>query len=224
MRRTPAAVAIACTAAALAACEDSDRSGREVVARPLVRAGLSAVAADPARVRVDAERHGARLRLRVSGLPRAGGLAATLGLFDSARAWIVPFCPPPGILRCRPALRASGTLAEGRSAAPLVHALRRLARRTYEGPMVVRRRGDQARIVTPHGELLGAVAKRGRTVRLSFGGPGLPPPRARAPEGRLVLEAGPAAIAVLRAAVAGGARRSLHDVRQLAAVAPLRRG
>lgn len=219
--RTPAAVAIACTAAALAGCDDPDGAGRGVDARSLAGAGLSAVAAEPARVRVAAHRHGALLRVRVSGLERAGGLAVTAELFDSVRARIVPFCPPPGILRCKPALRATGTLGEGRSAESLVPALRRLARHTYQARVLVRRRGDAARIVTPHGELLGAVAARGRTVRLSFGGPGLQPAPVRGSEGRLVLEAGSAAIAVVRATLPGRERRVLDGVRRLSAAAPL---
>jgi hypothetical protein len=214
-------MAIVWTAAALTACDDSGDGAPAVDARSLVRAGLGAAGADYARVRVVATRRGPVLRLRVSELPRAGGLPATLDAFTGVRARIVRFCPPPGALRCKPALRATGTLAEGRSVGPVVRALRHAATRAYDARVLVRRRRAGSWIVTPHGELLGAVVARGRTVRMSFGGPAPGPRWVRVPQGRLVLEAGPEVIAVTRASLPAIARRVLEDAHRLVVAAPL---
>lgn len=191
--------------------------------RALVTAGLAAVGAEAETIDVTAERRGALLRLRVSELPDQEGLLSVLPLFELIHARIEPFCPSPGILRCKPALRASGTPRSEHAARRVAAALRRLAARTYGVTPLVRRRGDTTNVVTANGELLAAVRVRGEAVLLSFGG--LSPPRHPVPaqRGRLVLHAGPAALAAMRGSLSGAALRALSGARRLSAMSGLPR-
>lgn len=214
------------TAVALTGCgEKDDRivgvSGAE--ARALVGAGARAVAADVAALRpVTVTADGPVLRIRVAApaaAPRS--LLGTLRHFSAVEAHIVPFCPKPAILGCKPALQATGQLRRKRSFERLVDALRSLAERTYEQRPVVRRpRPGQIRIATANGELLAAAVADGRTVRLSFGGPSAPPRRAPAAHAdRLVLDAAADALAAMRRSLGPQARAAIAGVRRLEIVA-----
>ena len=104
MRLAQAALALLCAAVALG-CGSDDEPAR-VDAGALTAAGLAAVGADSVGVRVTAERRDGVVRVRASK-PPGEGLLAVLAMFERVHARIVAVCPPPGILRCRPALRAS---------------------------------------------------------------------------------------------------------------------
>ena len=218
MRLAQAALALLCAAAALG-CGSEEKPAR-VDARALVAAGFAAVGADGVGVRVTAERRDGVVHVNASEPPHEG-LLAVLAMFERVHARIDAFCPGPGILRCRPALRASGVTRDGRAPRRLAEALRRLAARSYGVEPVVRRRGAAIRILSPYGELLAAVSRRGRVVQMSFGGGPAPARPARAAGGRLVLAAGPDVLSALRAEVPAHASKALDGARRLAVVMPL---
>jgi hypothetical protein len=220
VRLPQAALALLCAAVA-PGCVNEDKPV-QVDARELAAAGFAAVGADSVGVRVTAERREGVVHVHASK-PRGEGLLTVLPMFERVHARIEAFCPPPGILRCTPALRASGAIRDGRAPRHLAEALRKLAARSYgDGPMV-RRRGAAIRILSPYGELLAGVRTRGRVVLMSFGGGPVAARPARATAGRLVLVAGPDALGALRAALPAPARTALERARRLAVMMPLPR-
>jgi hypothetical protein len=136
-------------------------------------------------------------------------------MFERVHARIEAFCPPPGILECRPALRASATIQDARAPRHLAEALRKLAARSYGNEPVVRRRGVAIRMLSPYGELLAGVRTRGQVVLMSFGGGPVPARRARAAPGRLVVVAEPDALGALRAALPAQASKALEGARRM---------
>jgi hypothetical protein len=136
-------------------------------------------------------------------------------MFERVHARIEAFCPPPGILECRPALRASATIQDARAPRRLAEALRKLAARSYGNEPVVRRRGVAIRILSPYGELLAGVRTRGQVVLMSFGGGPVPARRARAAPGRLVLVAEPDALGALCVALPAQASKALEGARRM---------
>jgi hypothetical protein len=219
VKRRQAALALLMAVAAVG-CGDDDKP-TPVDARALTAAGLAAVGADGAHVDFEAERRGTLLTLRASKAPRGEGLLTVLPMFERVHAPIKPFCPPPGILRCRPALRASATVRDARAPEGLTAALRKLVARTYAQQPLVRRHGRETRIVTANGELLAAVRTQGRVVLMSFGGAAPPLRPTRSGAGRLVVEAGPDTLALLRASLPRRASEALQGVRRLVVVMPL---
>jgi hypothetical protein len=220
VRLLPAAVALLCAAVA-PGCGDEDKPAR-VDARALAAAGFAAVGADSVGMRFTAERRDGVVHVRASK-PRGDGLLTVLTMFERVHATIEAFCPPPGILQCTPALRASGATRDGRAPRQLAEALRKLAARSYGVEPVVRRRGAAIRILSRYGELLAGVRTRGRVVLMSFGGAPFPARPAQAAAGRLVLVAGPDALGAVRAALPALASKALEGARRLVAVMPLPR-
>jgi hypothetical protein len=224
--RLTAVVTALVAAAVLASCGEKEERVVELSAgevQALVAAGLRAggsTRTDRPPIRFSAD--GPTLRVRLSEPPPAEGLFRPLSHFSRIHAQIVPFCPKPAILGCKPGLQASGALRPGVPPGRVARALQHLARARYEQRPLVRRagRGDFD-IVTANGELLGAVRTDGRAVRLSFGGPSPPRRAAAARPGRLVVEAGPAALAAMGARLGRQARGALAGTRRLEVVAPL---
>jgi hypothetical protein len=222
VRRAAAAAALVAAVVATA-CGEKDESVPDVAPagiRALAAAGLTAIGAVPSGSSFDSMLDGTTLRVRSSSPPR-GGLAAAMASFESVRAQVVSFCPKPALLSCRPALQASGVLRAGQRAAPVAAALRRLAAQSYEQRPLVRGGRRRTLIVTANGELLAALRTRGRAVSLSFGGPRPPRTGARTPAGRLVVEAGPGAVAAIRPEVGHDARSALAGVRRVRFEVPL---
>lgn len=227
MRLTTVALALLGAVAPLACGEKEERvpaaSGAEV--RSLLAAGVRAVGAEDSVPRlITFNGYGPELRVRTAPLPGAKGLLHALPLFRAVSAEIVPFCPKPAILRCRPALRASGVLRDRRLFPRVVDELQSLARRTYEQrPLRRRRRAGQVDIVTANGELLAAARLRGSTVCLSFGGPDPPARAATTPDGRLTVAAGREALAAAGLSLRGPALGTLAGVRRAELSATLTR-
>jgi hypothetical protein len=197
-------------------------------AQALVDAGLRAVGSTTlGSAAVTFSGNGPALTLRLGEPPPADGLLRALGHFSRVDAHIVPFCPKPAILGCKPGLQASGKLRPRASADRVVRALRDLARASYDQRPLLRRARTERRsvtavdIVTANGELLGALRADGHGVRLSFGGPDPPARLAPSPPGALHVEAGFAAIAAMRASLPRRAATALAGVRRLDVVAPL---
>jgi hypothetical protein len=166
VRLLRAALALRCAPGALG-CGNEDKPAR-VDARALAAAGFAAVGADSVGMRFTAERRDGVVHLRASR-PRRDGLLTVLPMFERVHARIEAFCPPPGILECRPALRASATIQDARAPRHLAEALRKLAARSYGNEPVVRRRGATIRILSPYGELLAGVCTRGRSSSCPLG-------------------------------------------------------
>ncbi len=224
MSRRAALLALALVAALTACGEKEERvpgpSRAEIAA--LVGAGLRAVGSDaaPGGVRFSAD--GSVLRIRLASAPAGGPLRPLLASFDRVGAGVEQFCPKPALLRCRPSFRAWGSPASRRAVSTSVTALRRLAARTYDGRLLVRRRGALTSIVTPNGELLAAVRTLDGQVTMSFGG--LAAPRrslALPPAGALRLQAGAEALEAARRDLPPRAGRALAGVERLTVVAPL---
>jgi hypothetical protein len=214
-----------CLAATLAACGEKEErvvgpSRAEV--RALVASGLDSVgsAAAPPGLRVRAG--GGVLSVWMASLPGDGPLE-TLGIpFERIGVRIVPFCPKPALLHCRPSFRAWASPSSRRAMKTAVRALRRLAAVTYDSRLLVRRRGQVTRIVTPNGELLAAFRALDGQVAMSFGGPSAPRPPLKLPRaGALRLEAGEAALEAMRRDLPRLARRATLGFRQLRVEAPL---
>jgi hypothetical protein len=211
--------------AALTACGEKEErvpgpSRAEIAA--LVGAGLRAVGSDaaPGGIRFNAD--GPVLRIRLASGPAGGALRPLLASFDRVSGGIEQFCPKPALLRCRPSFRAWGSPASRQAARTSVTALRRLAARTYDGRLLVRRRGPLTSIVTPNGELVAAARTLDGQVTVSFGG--LAAPRgslAPPPAGALRLQAGEEALEAMRRDLPSRAGRALAGVERLTVVAPL---
>jgi hypothetical protein len=220
VRLVHAALALLCAPGALG-CGNEDKPAR-VDARALAGAGFAAVGADSVGMRFTAERRDGVVHVRASK-PRGEGLLSVLPMMQGVHARIEAFCPPPCILKCRPALRASATIRDRRAPRHLAEALRSLAARSYGNEPVVRRRGAAIRILSPYGELLAGVRTRGRVLLMSFGGGPVPMRPAQAAAGRLVLAAGPDALGALRDTLPPRATKALEGARRLVAVMPLPR-
>ena len=214
-------------AAALTSCGEKQEQVPAVSAaevRALVAAGVGAAGGSVAVPRLITSRsHGPTLRIGTTAPSARDGLLAAVPLFRFVSAELSAFCPKPAVLRCRPALQASGSLLRHGSVGRVVRAVHLLVRAKYDARPLVRRRGRNAfDIVTRNGELLGAVRAHGQTVRLSLGGPP-PPPRGGAPSGirGIVVEAGPEALAAMRRSLSPKARSALAGIRRLLVVARL---
>jgi hypothetical protein len=211
-------------AAALSGCGEKEEhvpgpSRAEVAA--LVTAGLRAAGpgATPTALRFRAGAGALRIRL---ASPPEGALDSLLAPFDRVGARLEQFCPKPALLRCAPAVRAWASPPSRAAFESSVVDLRRLAARTYDGRLLVRRRGALTSIVTPNGELLAAVRRLDGQVTMSFGG--LAAPRrslARLPAGVLRLQAGEEALEAVRRDLPPRAGRALAGVDRLTVVAPL---
>ena len=212
-------------AATLTACGDKEErvsgpSRAEITA--LVGAGLRAMGSDPAAAGIRFSAGGRLLRIRLASAPAGGPLRPLLASFDRVSAGVEQFCPKPALLRCRPSFRAWGSPASRQAARTSVTALRRLAARTYDGRLLVRRRGALTSIVTPNGEVVAAVRTLDGRVTMSFGG--LAAPRgslALPPAGALRLHAGAEALEAVRRDLPPRAGRALAGVERLTVVAPL---
>jgi hypothetical protein len=215
-----AALALLCAPVAPGCGNEDEPVG--VDARALAAAGFAAVGADSVGVRVTAERRDGVVHVHASK-PPDDGLLSVLPTLEGVRARIEAFCPPPGILECRPVLRASATIRDGRAPGHLAEALRNLAARSYGNEPVVRRRGAAIRVLSRYGELLAGVRTRRRVVLMAFGGGPIPARPAQAAAGRLVLVAEPDALGALRDALPPRATKALEGARRLVAVMPLPR-
>jgi hypothetical protein len=221
--RRAAALALALAAATPACGEKEERvvGPSRAELRALATEALAAVGADTAASAVRFRTAGPTLRIRLVSPVARGPVGRLLGSFDGARAEIEQFCPKPALLRCRPAFRAwaapGSRAALQRSAA----ALRRLAARTYDAPPLLRRHRRTARVVTAEGELLAAVGRAGPEVTMSFGGPDAPRRATGLPAGRLEVEAGTEALAVISRDLSPSAQRALAGVRRLVVSLPL---
>jgi hypothetical protein len=211
--------------AALTACGEKEEtvsgpSRAEIAA--LLGSGLRAVGSDPAAAGIRFSADGQVLRIRLASAPAGGPLHPLLASLDRVSASIDQFCPKPALLRCRPSFRAWASPRSGQAVRTSLAALRRLAAQTYDGRLLVRRRGLVTRIITANGELLAAVRTMDAGVTFSFGG--LDPPR-RPPRhpaaGGLELEADAAALETMLPALPPPARRALAGVRRLNVSAPL---
>jgi hypothetical protein len=225
--RRVAAVAALLAAAVPVACGEKDERvtgpPRSAV-RELVASGLAAVGSTPSPLAFRSAAVGSGLRVRSTSRPPGGGLLSVLPLFERLNARVVPFCPKPALLRCRPALQAWGVLRAGQTPSVVRAALLRLAARTYGQRPLIRSGRRATRIVTANGELLGAVRVDRRTLSLSFGGPRPPGTAANAPRGRLVVEAEAAAVAAIRSSVSPRARDALAGVSRIRFEMPLAHG
>ncbi len=212
-------------AATLTACGEKEKrvsgpSRAEVGA--LVASGLRAVGSDapPSGIRFAG---GQVLRIRLSSPVAGGPLGALLALFDRVKGRIEQFCPKPALLRCRPSFLAWASPRSRRAVTSSVTALVRLAARTYDGQLLVRRAGPLTQIVTANGELLAAARAVDAGMALSFGGPDASRRPLELPEaGRLELEADQAALGAMQPALPPSARLALAGVRRLSVSAPLR--
>jgi hypothetical protein len=220
---TPRAAALAATtalglAATLAACGEKEvhvSAPSRAEVRSLVAAGLAAAGSDAAPGTIAFNADGPALRIGTKVMHAEGPLLRLAASFRGVRAEIVPFCPKPALLRCRPALRAWTSPWSPDAQARVAAALRRLAASAYGERLLVRRRGHVTRLVTANGELLAAVRRTGSSMALSFGG--LPVPHA-APDiapGRVEIEANVAGLAAMRAALPPEARLALAGMRRL---------
>lgn len=229
--RLPAAAMALFAAVVLVGCGEKEervpaRSPGDVQA--LVHAGLRAVGSTiPGSAPLTSSSDGPALSIRLGEPPPAHGLLRALSQFSRMQAQVVPFCPKPAILGCKPGLQASGTLRTRASAKRVVGALRDLARARYDQHPLLRRTRTERRsvtavdIVTPNGELLGALRADGDAVRLSFGGPPPPTQVAPSPPAELHIQAGLGAIAAMRASLPPRAARVLAGVRRLDLMAQL---
>ena len=225
MSRRAAALMLALLAGVSAACGEKEEqvpgpSRAEVAA--LVTTGLRAVGSDstPSAFRYRG-RDGA-LRIRLASPPEGAPVGSLLAPFDRVHARLEQFCPKPALLNCRPALRAWASPASRPAFESSVVALRRLAARTYDGRLLVRRRGPVTSIVTPNGELLAAARRLDGQVAMSFGGLAAPrSSRAQPRVGVLRLQAGEAAVEAARRNLEPRAGRALAGVERLTVVAPL---
>jgi hypothetical protein len=218
------AVALALLAGLSAGCGEKEEhvpgpSRAEVAA--LVAAGLRAAASDATPTAVRFRAGAGALRIRLAS-PLEGALDSLLAPFDRVGARVEQFCPKPALLSCAPAVRAWASPSSRQAIESSVVALRRLAARTYEGRLLVHRRGALTSIVTPNGELLAAVRALDGQVTMSFGG--LAAPRdslALPPAGVLGLQAGEEALEAMRRDLPPRAGRALAGVERLTVVAPL---
>ena len=211
-------------AAALSGCGEKQEhvpgpSRAEVAA--LLTAGLGAVGSDttPTGFRLSA---GAALRIRLASPPEGAPLDSLLAPFDGVAARLEQFCPKPALLSCAPALRAWASPSSPAARQSAVASLRRLAARTYDSRLLVRRRGALTSIVTPNGELLAAVRTLNGQLTMSFGG--LVAPRGALPHlpaGALRVQAGAEALEAMRRDLPPRAGRALAGVERLTVVAPL---
>ena len=212
-------------AATLTACGEKEErvsgpSRAEITA--LVGAGLRAVGSDPAAAGIRFSAGGRLLRIRLASPPGGGPLGPLLASFDRVSASLEQFCSKPALLRCRPSFHAWASPRSRQAVEASVGALRRMAARTYDGRLLVRRRGPATRIITANGELLAAVRTTDAGVALAFGGLDAPrrPLELPAP-GRLEVDAEAAALGAMRLALPPPARRALTGVRRLNLSAPL---
>ena len=218
------AAAIAIAAGAVGCGEKEERvpgvSRAEV--RALVTAGLAAAGSNAEPPAFAFRADPTVLRIRLAAPAEGSALLDLAAPFRGVRADIEPFCPPPALLHCRPALQAWASPGSRQAVERSVSTLRRLAARTYDARTIVRRRREVTRIVTANGEQLAAIRRTGAAVTLSFGG--LDPPRrpAHTPEGRLDVAADAGALAAMRPALPPPALRALAGVRRLIVSAPLR--
>jgi hypothetical protein len=222
-RRT-ALLALALVAALSGCGEKEERvpgpSRAEVAA--LVAAGQRALGSEASAAGIRFSADGQVLRIGLASPMRGGPLTPLLASFDRVSARIEPFCPKPALLRCRPSLRAWAAPPSRAAQQSAVASLRRLAARTYDGRLLVRRRGPLTRIVTPNGELIAAARTLDGQVTVSFGG--LAAPRgslAHPPAGALRLQAGEEALEAMRRDLPPRAGRALAGVERLSVVAPL---
>jgi hypothetical protein len=212
-------------AAALSGCGEKEEhvpgpSRAEVAA--LVAASQRAVRSEVSGRRLRFSADGRVLRIRLASPAQGGPLEPLLASFDWVSARIEPFCPKPALLGCRPSLRAWAAPSSRAAQQSAVASLRRLAARTYDGRLLVRRRGALTSIVTPNGELLAAVRTLDGQLTMSFGG--LAAPRgslAHPPAGALRLQAGDEALEAMRRDLPPRAGRALAGVERLTVVAPL---
>lgn len=231
MSRSPARPALALVlllvtvVATPAACREKeehppDPENAEVTA--LVAAGLRAAGWDGVPDSVRFAVVGDTLRIRMASDMGSGPLDRLLTSLDSLRARIDQFCPKPALLRCRPSLRAWGSPSPRATMESSVDGLRRLAMRTYDAGLLVRRSGRLTRILTPNGELLAAARIVAGQVTVSFGGLDAPRrPLELPPAGALRLEAGEAALEAMRRDLPPSARGALAGVRRLTVSVPL---
>jgi hypothetical protein len=212
-------------AAALSGCGEKEErvsgpSRAEVAA--LITAGLRAVGSDTTPTAFRFRSGGGALRIRLDSPLEGAPLDSLLPPFDGVDARLQPFCPKPALLSCAPALRAWASPSSRAAIESSVAALRRLAAQTYDGRLLVRRRGRLTSIVTPNGELLAAVRTLDGQLTMSFGG--LAAPRrslADLPAGILRLEVGEEALEAMRRDLPPRASRPLAGVERLTVVAPL---
>jgi hypothetical protein len=212
-------------AAALSGCGEKEEnvpgpSRAEVAA--LVTAGVRAAGSDPTPSAIGFRAGAGALRIRLASPLEGGPLGSLQAPFDHVGARLEQFCPKPALLSCAPALRAWASPSSRATFESSVVALRRLAARTYDGRLLVRRRGALTSIVTPNGEQLAAARRLDGQVTMSFGG--LPAPRrslAPPPAGVLRLQAGEEALEAVRRDLPPRAGRALAGVDRLTVLAPL---
>lgn len=189
----------------------------------LVSAGLRAAGTADGPPRFRYSWAGQVLRIRMASPVAGGPLDSLLASFAGVRGRIEQFCPKPALLRCRPAFRGLGEPRTRHAEQRSVAALRRLTAQSYEGRILVRRRGPATSLVTPHGEVLAMVRPVDAGVAFSFAGLESPRRSQLSPSvGRLELAAGPSALAALQPGLSPQARRALAGVRRLIVSAPLR--
>jgi hypothetical protein len=221
--RRAAALALALAATTPTCGEKEERvagpSRGEVQA--LAAEGLASVGAEGSGSALRFQTAGRALRIRLVSPLTDGPAGTLLASFDGARAEIERFCPKPALLRCRPAFRAWAVPGSRAAMHKSAAALRRLAARTYHARVLVQRRGRTTRLVTANGELLAAVGRAGQEVALSFGGLEAPRRPTSVPPGRLVVEAGPEAVAAIMGDVSPSARRALAGMRRVVVALPL---
>jgi hypothetical protein len=213
-------------AAALSGCGEKEEhvpgpSRAEVAA--LLTAGLRAGGSDATPNAFRFHAGDGVLRIRLAAPLEGAPLDSLLAPFEGVDARLDQFCPKPALLSCAPALRAWASPSSRAGIESSVVALRRLAARTYDGRLLVRRRGPLTSIVTPNGELLAAVRTLDGQLTLSLGG--LAAPRsslAHLPAGALRLQAGEEALEAVRRDLPPRAGRALAGVERLSVVAPLR--
>jgi hypothetical protein len=224
VRRRAAALALV-TVTVLTACGEKEERApgpSHVEVRALVAAATGAMGSDTAPSVIAFSAEGRVLSIRLSAPPAGGAVLGLLASFRGVHAEVAQFCPKPALLRCRPALQASASARSPDAAGRTAAALRDLAAITYEGRPLVRRDAGATLIVTAHDELLAGARKAGPAVTFAFGG--LDPPRRPAPipAGRLVVEAGTAALVAARRELPPAAQRALAGVRRVVLSAPLR--
>jgi hypothetical protein len=212
-------------AAALSGCGEKEEhvpgpSRAEVVA--LVTSGLRAAGSDATPDAIRFRAGAGALRIRLASPLEGGPLDSLLAPFDRVGARLEQFCPKPALLSCAPAVRAWASPSSRAAFESSVVALRRLAARTYDGRLLVRRRGPLTSIVTPNGELLAATRTLDGQLTMSFGGLAAPSRSlAPLPAGVLRLQAGEEALEAVRRDLPPRAGRALAGVDRLTVVAPL---
>ena len=213
-------------AATLTACGEKEErvsgpSRAEITA--LVGAGLRAVGSDPAAAGIRFSAGGRLLRIRLASPPAGGPLRPLLALVR-----------PRERQASSSSARSRRSCAAGRRSAPgprrdrarrsrtSVTALRRLAARTYDGRLLVRRRGALTQHRHRERRVGGGRADAGRRAwRCRSGGSRAAPAAGASSRRRLELDAGAAALGAMRRDLPPRAGRALAGVERLTVVAPL---